>query len=324
VLAPGAAAADVGEQVRLHVGCVAAWLCVRSQEILSGTLQGNHSPSNRTSSPHLIPSKPRDGSIAVTHTDTARLVSFCHDFTLAVTPLHALVTHPSDPSLAAAAWMDRFVVFEAPWRVGAVSVGMGGGAGGRGGDGGAKQAAVIAEYWCPEVRARGGAVRCAVRCFASTSLLGATPHTAADLTPPLLLHNTQVPDSLPAGIEARLAFLPGHPHLLVFSSPCLQSDALLFDAAARAPLRTLALSAPPAALAASPCGGLLAFGLADGRVLLADAERAGAAAVLTGHVRGVRAVAFAGGGGGRLLVSGAGDVAMVWRRRGLCEAAEGE
>jgi len=88
------------------------------------------------------PHKPnRDGAIAVTHTHTARLICFCHDFTPAVTPLHQLVVSGDEAaSMAAAAWLDRFVVFAAPWSAAAVA-------------GGAFQPVeVVAEYRCPEVR----------------------------------------------------------------------------------------------------------------------------------------------------------------------------
>jgi hypothetical protein len=76
----------------------------------------------------------RDGSIAVTHTDTSRLASICHDFTHAVSPLHALAVSPGDTGLCAAAWLDRLVVFGAPWRAAQ-----------------GQRAPVVAEYRCPEV-----------------------------------------------------------------------------------------------------------------------------------------------------------------------------
>lgn len=87
----------------------------------------------------------RDGAIAVTHADTARLVSFCGDFAPAVTPLHAMAVSPGDAAggaggggsagLCAAAWLDSFVVFEPPWRAPH---------GGR--------VAVTVRFTCPEVR----------------------------------------------------------------------------------------------------------------------------------------------------------------------------
>lgn len=111
-----------------------------------------------------------------------------------------------------------------------------------------------------------------------------------------------------------MAFLPSNPRLLLFCSPCLATEAVLLDAASGAPLRTLALPAAAASLAVSPCGELLAFGLADGGVLLSDAQ-AEASTLLTGHGRGVGALAF-DGGGGRLL-SAAGEVVWVWHRDAL-------
>jgi len=128
-----------------------------------------------------------------------------------------------------------------------------------------------------------------------------------------------VPDSLPLGAESRLAFLSTSARLLVFTSPCLHSDALLFDAAANQVLRTFKLPAPPASLSPSPCGSLIAFGLADGGVMLVDAQQGEvSSAVLTGHVRSVRTLAFACGGA--VLVSAAGDLLMLWRRFGLMQS----
>ena len=119
----------------------------------------------------------------------------------------------------------------------------------------------------------------------------------------------QVPDSLPPGAEARLAFLPHNPRLLLFSSPCLGTAALLFDAAAGVQLRALQLPSPAASLAAAPRGGWVAFGMESGDVLVADAEGE-ASAVLSGYVRAVRALAFGAGGE---LVTGAGDSMWVWQ-----------
>lgn len=122
-------------------------------------------------------------------------------------------------------------------------------------------------------------------------------------------HLPQVPDSLPQGVEPRVVFLPHSPRLLLFSSPCLGATALLFDAAANRPLRTLALPAPAAALAAAPCGRYIAFGMENGGVLVADTE--GEASVeLSGHIRPVRALAFGAGGE---LVSAAGEAMWVWQ-----------
>ncbi|KAI8472679.1 MAG: hypothetical protein J3K34DRAFT_519551 [Monoraphidium minutum] len=214
----------------------------------------------------LLLSASRDGAIAVTHADTSRLVAFCRDFTPAVTPLHALAAAPGDAGgarrggggLCAAAWLDRFVVFEAPWRTQP-----------------GQRAPVVAEFRCPEV-----------------------------------------PESLPPGAEARLAFLPHNPRLLLFSSPCLGAAALLFDAAAGAPLRQLALPAPVASLAAAHRGGWVALGLEDGSVVVADAEGE-ASAALCGPIRAVRALAFGARGE---LVAGAGAGMWVWQEdaaRGL-------
>jgi hypothetical protein len=125
-----------------------------------------------------------------------------------------------------------------------------------------------------------------------------------------------VPTVLPPGVESRLQFLPSAPHLLLFSSPCLGAAALLYDTAAGAPLRSFALPAPPASLAASPCGRLVAFGLADGALLLAD-PTGDACAALTGQAGPARALAFAGAGGRAPLVSAAGEVLWVWHADAL-------
>lgn len=152
--------------------------------------------------------------------------------------------------------------------------------------------------------------------------------------PPLLSFSTpQVPDSLTPGLEARLAFLPASPHLLAYTSPCLGREALIYDYKSRQPLRTLQLPSPPASLAVPACPqavrcrssaiqsvqagkqGLVAFGLQDGGVLVADSE-AEASTVLTGAARAVSAVAF--GARGR-VVAGAGDLMWVWQRDWLTE-----
>jgi hypothetical protein len=290
------------------------------------------------------PPRARDGAVAVTHADTSRLVASSSDLSRSATPLHALALSRGGggAGLCAAAWLDRLVVFEAPWAAGA-------------GRGGAVRA--TAEYRCPEVGGRGarptGARRTVGACPAAqlsqpnnqrdvtavaagpmgpagrqplhrlrrlrTAPWARRPHTPHP--PPPQPAGRQVPDALPPGAESRLAFLPGSPALLLFTSPCLGPAALLFDAAAGRPLRRIALPCAAASLAASPCGGAAAFGLEDGGVaLLADplGGGAGPAAALRGHARAVRAVAFAAGG---RLVSGAGDAMWVWRPGGALGGA---
>lgn len=114
-----------------------------------------------------------------------------------------------------------------------------------------------------------------------------------------------------------LAFLPHSPRLLAFASPCLGAAALLYDAVAGAPLRVLAVPAPVASLAVSPCGGLLALGLTDCSILMADTEGA-ASLALKGHSAPVAALAFADGGAA--LASAAGDVMWLWPRDALRSA----
>jgi hypothetical protein len=255
----------------------------------------------------------RDGSICVTHTDTSRLVTFCADLTPSATPLHALAASPSG-GRCAAAWLDRFVVIPAPWRGGT-----------RSGCGNSDNGGATLEYRCPEVshhQALTARKPGRYLMFADLGLLAGifiTKYNSAhsQLTPttftPSLL---QVPPTLPPGVESRLAFLPSATHLLLFTSPCLGAAALLFDAAAGAPLRSFALPAPPAALAACPSGGLLAFGLADGGLLLADALGE-SFALLTGQAGAVAALAFAGCGRSQRLLSVSGEVLWAWHAHTL-------
>jgi hypothetical protein len=89
----------------------------------------------------------RDGLISVTSTESSRLVACCQDLTGTITPLHMLAVNTSTAaaaahdgssadaavsSVAAAAWLDRVLVFAAPWQ--------------------ASSAAVLCSYQCPEVR----------------------------------------------------------------------------------------------------------------------------------------------------------------------------
>ena len=83
-------------------------------------------------SQHVV-SMCRDGLITVSDSSSGMLLAACQDFTGGLTPLHTLVLAPSDASVAAAAWADRLVVFEAPWRPG--------------------KAVVKATYASPQVRA---------------------------------------------------------------------------------------------------------------------------------------------------------------------------
>lgn len=52
--------------------------------------------------------------LAVTEATTARLQHQCLQLAGSPTPLHCLALHPS-AATAAATWLDRFVVFTAPW-----------------------------------------------------------------------------------------------------------------------------------------------------------------------------------------------------------------
>jgi hypothetical protein len=89
----------------------------------------------------------RDGLISVTNTKSSRLVACCQDLTGTITPLHMLAVNTSAAPaasahsdsgagaaanhMAAAAWLDRVLVFSAPWQ--------------------ASSAAVLSTYQCPEV-----------------------------------------------------------------------------------------------------------------------------------------------------------------------------
>ncbi|KAF6264700.1 hypothetical protein COO60DRAFT_1654818 [Scenedesmus sp. NREL 46B-D3] len=166
----------------------------------------------------------RDGLISVTNTESSRLVACCHDLTGSATPLHMLAVNgsaaptPAAPrdsdagasaySVAAAAWLDRVLVFSAPWQ--------------------ASSAQVMCSYECPE------------------------------------------------------------------------------------PLRRLLLPGCPSSIAVSPGGQLLAFGLHDGRVVLADAALQASSelgACAAGRVA-VLSVAFACGG--QRLLAAAGSIVTVW------------
>ena len=103
---------------------------------------------------HALPF--RDGLITTTHTDTSALVATCKDLTGTVTPLHDLAATTAPPAcvaasaaiarrsgapvagfadadscVAAAAWLDKLLVFRAAWKGGA--------------------APVVSIYQCPEV-----------------------------------------------------------------------------------------------------------------------------------------------------------------------------
>jgi hypothetical protein len=125
-----------------------------------------------------------------------------------------------------------------------------------------------------------------------------------------------------ASLQSRVAFIPGSSSLLLFTSPsCLGHTALLFDYTAGAPLRQLALTAPPASLAVAPAGQLFAFGLSDGCMLLTDAAAEGSVALRAaggtaavgargGTRAAVQAVAFAAGGS--KLLAAVGGIVTVW------------
>lgn len=115
--------------------------------------------------------------------------------------------------------------------------------------------------------------------------------------------HTQAPDNPPVGLQSRVSFIPGSSSLLLFVSPCLGPNALLFDFTAGQPLRQLALTSQPTSLAVAPAGQLFAFGLADGCVLLTDAA---AESSLELRACGGSAVAAVGGGGSKVAVQAVG------------------
>jgi hypothetical protein len=135
--------------------------------------------------------------------------------------------------------------------------------------------------------------------------------------------HTQVPDNPSNGLQSRISFIPGSSSLLLFISPCLGPNALLFDFTAGQPLRQLALTSQPTSLAVAPAGQLFAFGLADGCVLLTDAAAesslelracGGSATAGGGVVSGsrvaIQAVGFAQGGS--KLLAAVGGVVTCW------------
>ncbi|WIA16802.1 hypothetical protein OEZ85_013742 [Tetradesmus obliquus] len=97
----------------------------------------------------LVMAASRDGLISVTNLESSRLVACCQDLTGTITPLHMLAVNTSAApaaaahgnssagaaasNMAAAAWLDRVLVFSAPWQ--------------------ASSAAVQSSYQCPEVPA---------------------------------------------------------------------------------------------------------------------------------------------------------------------------
>lgn len=94
----------------------------------------------------------RDGLVSVTNLESSRLVACCQDLTGTITPLHMLAVNTSAApaaaahgnssagaaasNMAAAAWLDRVLVFSAPWQ--------------------ASSAAVLSSYQCPEVSGHAG------------------------------------------------------------------------------------------------------------------------------------------------------------------------
>ncbi|KAF8065716.1 WDR90 [Scenedesmus sp. PABB004] len=130
----------------------------------------------------------RDGLITVTHAGSGRLVSSCRDFTGCATPLHAFAVHGGAPhgggagAPAAAAWLDRLLVFSAPWA--------------------AAEARVLARFECPEVPEALPDVRsCVAFVPGSANLL---LFTSACLGPGALLYD------FAAAAPLRRIELPGH------------------------------------------------------------------------------------------------------------------
>lgn len=117
-----------------------------------------------------------------------------------------------------------------------------------------------------------------------------------------------------AGAASSVAFVPGATKLLLFCSPCAPGSVLLYNWALGSALRSFQLPLPVSCLAASPDGALLAFGLAHGEVVVADAQGE-ASCSLTGHTASVQALAFAEDG--ESLVSAAGSTMYVWKRDAL-------
>jgi hypothetical protein len=120
-----------------------------------------------------------------------------------------------------------------------------------------------------------------------------------------------VPQSLPTS-RSTVAFIPGSSKLLLFSSPCLQGSALLLDIISGQPLRQLLLPGCPSSTAVSPGGQLLAFGLHDGRVVLADAAGEASSelgACAAGRVP-VAALTFTNSG--KRLLAAAGSIVTIW------------
>ena len=287
---------------------------LRRRAVLWGAAARRPSPvvavAAHPSRPVLL-SASRDGALALTHADTGRLLASCGDFAPAVTPLHALALAapccgghehctaapqrqsllaaaalPQSSSLAglaAAAWLDRVAVFEAPWREAAAAAAAGAQFGSHGGGGGAR---VVWEYRCPSVPA---------------ALPPGAESRAAFLPPDARLLAFTSPC-----LGARALLLDA-----ASGAPLRQLE--LGSAPA-------ALAVAPMVLGGRASRGLVAFGLEDGGVVLTDAEAEGSVA-LAGHGRAVRALAFCGGG--ELLVSAAGECMWVWRRDGLRSAATG-
>jgi WD40 repeat protein len=113
--------------------------------------------------------------------------------------------------------------------------------------------------------------------------------------------------------------MPGAKHLLLFASPCQpRGEVLLFNWALKSTLRTFALPQAISCLAPSPDGSLVAFGLASGQVVVADAQGEGSCE-LSGHCRGVQALGFSADG--ERLVSAAGTTMYVWDRLALKRAS---
>lgn len=101
-------------------------------------------------------------------------------------------------------------------------------------------------------------------------------------------------------------------NMLLFTSPCLAAAAVLLDTISGTPLQQITLPGPPASLTAAAAGDVLAFGLADGRVVVCELSTGCCSVVGVGGLPGVgvRGVVFTAGG--RELVSAAGKIMAMW------------
>lgn len=252
----------------------------------------------------LVLAASRDGLLTMTHADSGRQASACQDLTGSLTPLHALVVAcgagaMGSGAVAAAAWLDRLRVFRPPLGEAAAAA--------------AAAADVLCSWQAPEVRAaQGGAGGSACTRSVCVAVAGCA---RSRVLPPVACR--QVPEQLPC-VRSAVAFVGGGSSLLLFSSACLGPGALLYDVDAAAPLRMLRLPGSPTCIAAVPAGTQLAFGLSDGRVLLADAvcddgEPTTSLLAASGDdAAAVSCLAYVGSGAGASLVAACGALVTVW------------